>query len=329
MDALTPLGWTDALAADFAALRQEDLEPARVVVDHGRFYRLRTPSGEIRAIAAGRLQHDAPSAADLPTVGDWVAVAMKREDLAVIRHVLPRRTKFARRSPSGHEQVVAANVDTVFLMMGLDADFNPRRLERYMAVALSSGARPVILLNKADLCPDVAARRATAESIASGSTIVTISLNDPSGHHPIGAMLEPARTVALLGSSGVGKSTLLNRLMGEERQRTNEVRAYDHRGKHTTTGAELFQLPGGALVIDTPGMRELQIWDAELTSFEDIEALSGGCRFRDCRHQSEPDCAVRAALDSGALAADRYQNFSKLQDELAGSRGRGKHKPKL
>src|SRR4051812_22959953 len=266
MDGLEALGYSPAWAEALTALGAPELAPGRVVLEHGRFLRLGTAAGELLAVPAGRMRHEATSAAALPTVGDWVAFAHKPgEKLATIRHVLPRHSRFSRRSAGTRsvEQVVAANVDTVLLMMGLDSDFNLRRLERYLAVALSSGAAPAIVLNKADLCADLPARRAEVEALAQAVPVVVTRLDAPEGHAAVSAFFAPARTVALLGSSGVGKSTLLNRLLGEELQRTGAVRAGDGRGKHTTTGAQLFRLPGGALVIDTPGMRELQLWDAD------------------------------------------------------------------
>jgi len=298
------------------------------VLEHGRFLRVATGARELLAVPAGRMRHHADNAAALPTVGDWVAFQHKPgEELASIRHVLPRRSRFSRRSAGTRavEQVVAANVDTVLLMMGLDSDFNLRRLERYLAVAFSSGAAPVIVLNKADVCAELPIRRAEVAALAPAVPLVITRLDQPHGHAAVESLLAPARTLALLGSSGVGKSTLLNRLLGEDLQRTGAVRAGDGRGKHTTTGAQLFRLPGGALVIDTPGMRELQLWDADAgvtDAFEDVEALAAACRFRDCRHREEPGCAVRAALAAGELPPERYASFTKLRGELADGRGR-------
>jgi len=328
MDSLDRLGWTPALAASFAALGAGDLRPARVVLEHGRFYRVATGTEELRAVATGRLRHEAANAAAMPTVGDWVAVKVGGDDLASIRHVLPRHSKFSRRGAGARaaEQVVAANVDTVFLMMGLDRDFNPRRLERYLAVAAGSGAAPVVLLNKADVVSEEEREeraRATA-SIGHGVPVLAISVRAGQGLEALEPYLAPGRTGALLGSSGVGKSTLLNHLMGTDLQRTGVVGVQDGRGKHTTSHAQLFALPTGALIIDTPGLRELQLWEPETSvegAFADVQALAAQCRFSDCRHEEEPGCAVQAALTDGRLPAERLASLRKLRGEL-GRKGR-------
>jgi ribosome biogenesis GTPase len=344
---LAAYGWTPAWAEAFAALPGAGLSPARVILEHGRFLRLHDGERESLGVATGRLRHEAGSGAELPTVGDWVAVAAaeggmgsgeggkgKAEKLASIHHVLPRKSCFSRRRAGlrAVEQVVAANVDTVFLLMGLDADFNPRRLERYLAVAFASGAQPVVVMNKADLVADaqLEAQRALVAAVAGAAPVIATNLRDPAGHQAVVERLVPGQTVALLGSSGVGKSTLLNRLAGADLQRTADVRESDGRGRHTTTYAQLFPLPGGALAIDTPGMRELQLWDADQglgTAFSDIEEVAAHCRFRDCHHADEPGCAVRAALAAGSLSSDRYDSFKKLQAELEQSRdARGRRK---
>jgi ribosome biogenesis GTPase len=266
----------------------------------------------------------------MPTVGDWVAVRLDGDDLASIRHVLPRHSKFSRRGAGARaqEQVVAANIDTVFLMMGLDRDFNPRRLERYLSVAAGSGATPVVLLNKADVvtAEEREERAQATAAMGHGVPVLAISVRAGLGLEALGRYLAPARTAALLGSSGVGKSTLLNHLMGTDLQRIGAVGAQDGRGKHTTSHAQLFALPGGALIIDTPGLRELQLWEPETSvegAFGDVQALAGSCRFSDCRHEEEPGCAVQAALAAGKLSAERLASFRKLRGEL---RTRGRHR---
>jgi ribosome biogenesis GTPase len=321
MNELDCLGWTPALAASFAALGAGELRPARVVLEHGRFYQVSTGAEELRAVATGRLRHESANAAAMPTVGDWVAVRDNGKELASIRHVLPRHSKFSRRGAGARaaEQVVAANIDTVFLMMGLDRDFNPRRLERYLSVAAGSGATPVVLLNKADMVsPAELAERMTAIA-GHGVPVLAISVRAGQGLEALERHLAPGRTGALLGSSGVGKSTLLNVLMGSSLQRTGAVGTQDGRGRHTTSQAQLFSLPGGALIIDTPGLRELQLWEPETSlegAFAEVQALAAQCRFRDCRHEAEPDCAVLAALAEGKVDAERLASFRKLQGEL-------------
>ena len=240
-------------------------------------------------------------------------------DTAVIHLVLPRKSLFVRKAAgtSKTEQVVAANIDTVFLCMSLNNDFNLRRLERYLAVAWESGAEPVVVLTKADLCADLPQKQREVETIAMGVDILTTSAMESDGYRQIMPYITQGRTVAFVGSSGVGKSTLINRLLGEERLATDGLRN-DDKGHHTTTHRELLFLPNGAMVIDTPGMRELGMWDAASgfeQTFGDIEELAARCRFRNCSHSSEPGCAVRAALESGHLDTGRWQSYQKLKNE--------------
>jgi len=319
---LEGLGWRSFFAVAWAAEPREGLVPARVVAAHNRLLRLQTASGEQSAGISGRLRHQARGSFGLPAVGDWVAALMPTEGhRATVHAVLPRRTAFVRRAAGDVTvvQVLAANVDTVFLVMGLDRDFNLRRLERALVLAWESGAEPVVLLNKADVCDDVPARVAEAQSSAVGVPVLVLAAKEGQGLDALAPWLSRGRTVALLGSSGVGKSTIVNRLLGEERQRTREVRENDQRGRHTTTHRELVTLPGGGLLLDTPGLREIQLWASDeslAAAFEDVESLGAGCRFRDCAHQAEPGCAVRAAVSAGSLSEARLLSYQKLRAEL-------------
>jgi ribosome biogenesis GTPase / thiamine phosphate phosphatase len=336
---LFALGWDDSFVRAFAPFSAAGLVPARVSIQHKHAFELLSAHGASEAECTGRLLHLTASPGDLPAVGDWVAVRFRAgespsdaaaDPRADIHAVLPRRTKFSRRA-SGDvdaEQVVAANVDTVLLVTALDQNFNLRRIERYLAVAWESGAQPVIVLNKADLHPDAAAARAEVAAIAGGAPVVALSaLAADSVQGPstaplaLAPWLVPGRTLALLGSSGVGKSTLINRLVGEERQRTMAISDAVGKGRHVTTHRELIVTPSGALVIDTPGMRELQLWEVDRAAmgatFADIGALAARCRFRDCTHRAEPGCAIQMALEEGSLAPGRWQSFQKLQREQA------------
>lgn len=269
------------------------------------------------AEVSGRLRHGAKGAADFPAVGDFVWLeGGAAQGNAVIQGILPRRSVFVRRAAGSGcaEQVVAANIDTVFICMALNGDFNLRRLERYLAVAWDSGAVPVVVLTKADLCGDMARRLGEVRKAAAGAEVLTVSAVEPDGWRALLPYIGRGRTVALAGSSGVGKSTLINRLLGEERLVTGGLRS-DDRGRHTTTRRELFLLETGGMVIDTPGMRELGLWAVDSgveQSFADIEALAAQCRFRNCSHTGEPGCAVRAALASGELSGERLQSYQKL-----------------
>ncbi len=315
------LGWTPRLQDAFSSLQDPTLEPARIAREDRDRYLVLAAGGERSAVLAGRLRHEAQAATDLPAVGDWVAVRAAPDGDAVIVAVLPRATAFVRARPgeTTDAQVVAANVDTVFVVAGLDGDFNVRRLERYLAAAWDSGAAPVVILNKADVADDLDARRAEVEAVAMGVPVVAISARERAGLEALAPWLVPGATVALLGSSGVGKSTIVNALLGEERQATQEVRQDDSRGRHTTASRELVPLPGGALLLDTPGMRVLTPWAGEEGldgAFADVVALAAGCRFRDCGHADEPGCAVLAAVAGGALDPARLESWRKLQREL-------------
>jgi len=323
LPALNELGWDADWAATLEQLEPDNLIPARVAAQHRGAYVLWTSDGELRARAAGRLFYEHEVGAPVPAVGDWVGV---RE--TTITTILPRRGAFVRKRAGlgSDEQVLAANVDTAFLLAGLDDDFSLRRLERYVATAWESGAEPVIVLTKSDLCDDVADALLQVESVAIGVPVYPISNVTGVGIDELETRLRPGRTAVLLGSSGVGKSTLLNRLAGSELMRTSEIAA-DGTGRHTTTHRELVRLPGGALVIDTPGLRELQFWEGDLNAaFEDIETLAADCRFRDCAHAREPGCAVLAAVDDGTLSLDRLRSWRKLQRELEAIAARTDHR---
>jgi ribosome biogenesis GTPase len=319
---LQDLGFSPALADAFSPFAAEGLAPGRVVAGHTRLFRVRTEADEVLAGLAGSLRHRARGPGDRPAVGDWVALGpADGRHRAVIHGILPRRTAFVRRAAGDRTvaQVLAANVDTVFLVMGLDGDFNLRRLERALVLAWESGAEPVLLLNKKDLCPDFEARRLEAERVAPGVPVRVVAAKPGEGLEGLSEWLGRGRTVALLGSSGVGKSTLVNRLLGREKQKTREVRASDQRGRHTTSHRELVPLPGGALLLDTPGLREIQLWSDGTgleATFGDLAALGASCRFRDCGHDREPGCAVRAAVEAGGLERRRLESYLKLHAEL-------------
>lgn len=322
MDPLLQYGWNETFAAAFAEHAGEGRIPGRVVLEHTHIYRVGTAEGELLARVSGRLRHRAASRPDFPAVGDWVVVEPVAASDARIHAVLPRFSRFSRRAAGDatEEQLVAANIDVVFLVGGLDGDFNPRRIERYLVVASESGARPVIVLNKADLVPDPARHVAEVESIAPGVAVHAVSAREANSMDVLRQYVAFGRTAALLGSSGVGKSTIVNRLVGYDLLRTQDVRITDSRGRHTSTARQMVLLEGGGILIDTPGMRELQLWDSGEAfgdAFADIEALAASCRFRDCRHLQEPGCAVRAAVASGELSTIRLESFHKLDAERA------------
>jgi ribosome biogenesis GTPase len=320
---LEDLGWSPHFAGAFEEYRAKRWAPARVSLEHTHIYRVLTPEGERLARVSGRLRHQASRRSEFPAVGDWVAVEEGGGGDLRIHAVLPRRTKFSRRAAGDvtQEQIVAANVDIVFLVSGLDHDFNPRRIERYLLTAWDSGASPVVVLNKADLVDDVTPFVEQVRPLAAGVPVVAVTARVPESLGELRRFLGRGRTGALLGSSGVGKSSLVNALIREERQRTREVRESDSRGRHTSTARELLLLPEeSGILIDTPGMRELQLWDAAASmgsAFGDIEEIATGCRFRDCRHSGEPGCAIALAVEEGRLSEIRLESFQKLQSEQA------------
>jgi ribosome biogenesis GTPase len=321
---LEELGWDSFFQENFRLLQIPDCIPARVVSEQRHSYRMHSQYGELTAKISGKLRYQASTSDQYPAVGDWVAVKQNTdESRGIIHAILPRKSKFSRQAAGSktEEQVVAANVDTVFIVSGLDGgrNLNLRRIERYLTLAWESGATPVIILNKVDLCNNVEERIHDTESVALGVPVHAISATRHLGLEALLTYMGRGITAALLGPSGVGKSAIINALYGSERQQVGEVRESDKRGRHTTTSRELIILPGGGLIIDTPGMREIQVWGNEGNlndTFGDIEQIAEKCRFKNCTHLTEPGCAVQAAIQRGELDDARFQNYQKLQREM-------------
>jgi len=321
---LTRLGWSPFFDAQ-AHSDGMPLRYARIVEEQRGVYRI---AGDVEGWAevGGRFRHEATTAADFPAVGDWVGIRVQGSDVQgsgfVIDRLLSRRSVLSRAAAGERveQQVLAANVDTVFLVSALTQELNVRRIERYLTMVWDAGAVPVVLLNKADLTPDAAAEAEAIRARLPLIDVVTVSALQDAGVDALAPYLRPAQTIALLGSSGVGKSTLVNRLLGRDALRVGAARESDGKGRHTTTSRQLVELPGGALLIDTPGMRELQLWSdgsAVDGAFDDVAALAAECRFADCAHGGEPGCAVQAAIGAGSLEADRLANYQRLARETA------------
>jgi ribosome biogenesis GTPase len=320
---LAGLGWNANLIQAFAVHAQKGLVPGRVSLEHNHVYRVLTADGEWLAETAGRVKYEATDRRQLPAVGDWVAVRPdERHGRRLIRAILPRGRSFSRKSAGRRtqEQVLAANVDTAFLVVGLDAPPKPRSLERYLVLARQSGANAVIVLNKTDTCNTVETARRRALALAGSTPVETVSARTGEGLDRLREWLRFGQTIVLLGQSGAGKSTLVNSLLGEEHLATGVVRAWDARGRHTSVHRQLLLVPSGGVLIDTPGLRELGLWDADdavADTFADVAALAADCRFRDCRHDQEPGCAVRLAVEQGTFDASRLDGYLRLARERA------------
>ncbi len=316
---LNNFGFDNKFAAE--ALLHPELYAGRVISQFKGLYRVITESGDLMAEVSGKLRFDAKTSSDFPAVGDFVMLDRDTNEIgnAIIHHLLSRKSAFVRKASgtANEEQIVAANIDTVFICMSLNNDFNLRRLERYLSIAWNSGAAPVVVLTKSDLCSDIDSRLCEVSSIAAGCEVLVTSAMHEDGFSQIAQHINSGKTVALIGSSGVGKSTLINRLVGEDRLETKGLRS-DDRGRHTTTRRELILLEKGGMVIDTPGMRELGMWDVAEgldKSFSDVEALLESCRFHDCGHTNEPGCAIRAAIENGELSTERWASYQRLKQE--------------
>ncbi|WP_423410755.1 ribosome small subunit-dependent GTPase A [Heyndrickxia sp. MSNUG] len=320
---LEQFGLTEEIKSHFEEFKIKGYELGRIALEHKHLYRVWLDEGEYLCTLAGRLTYDAVNREDLPAVGDWVVIKTSPgEKKGAIHGILPRKSKFSRKAAGmvTEEQIVAANIDTVFIVNSLNDDLNLRRIERYLLLAWESGANPVIILSKADLTAELDDKIQLVAAVALGVPVIAVSVLENTGTEELKEFLSPGKTVALIGSSGVGKSSLVNFLTGFQKQVVQEIRVNDDKGKHTTTHREMIQLPGGAVLIDTPGMREVQLWQSDegiSESFADIEEFSSSCRFRDCSHNNEPGCAIRAAINEGVLDENRFSSYKKLQKELA------------
>lgn len=322
VDLIEQYGWSEVWATAFAPHAHAGHTPGRVILQHRNGYLVVTDAGELQAKASGRLRHEAQETGP-PAVGDWVALSPNAQDgAATIHAVLPRRTAFVRRAADSarRTQILAANIDVAFVVTSMNADLNPRRIQRFLAAAMDSGARPVLVLTKSDLSADPQAEAAQVAALETQTLVLTVSAREGVGLEALRLQVKPGETCVLIGSSGVGKSTLVNAFLNEDRMATQAIRASDEQGRHTTSHRQLLPLPGGGLIIDTPGIREVGLIDAEEgveAVFDDIEHLMQECRFTNCGHVSEPGCAVQAALADGTLEGPRWAHFQKLKSELA------------
>lgn len=305
-----------------------DLAPARVTAVHREMYQVISEFGETNARLAGAMFHKVQQSGDFPAVGDFVLIKFNPQGDSVISKVLDRKSKFSRPDYSGHaagyaktilEQVVAANFDYVFILASLNHDLNVNRIQRYLSAAWQSGATPVVVLTKADLMTDFSQPLKAVQQAAVGADVAAVSAVSGAGLADLSEYLQPTKTIVFLGSSGVGKSSLVNALAGKDIMAVNTIREDDSKGRHTTTHRQLIRLPGGAMIIDTPGMRELGMWDSSAgvgEAFADVEAFLGGCKFSDCKHENEPGCAVTEAIANGKLSAQQWQSYLGLKKEV-------------
>lgn len=338
---LIDLGWDNNFENNFIEFKNDGYVPARVVTQHRNNYFLVYENGTIGAKLSGRISYSASKKNQLPVVGDWVAMKITDDEMqAIIYGVLPRKTSFVRKLPisggrkirngviSGgvtEEQVIASNVDIAFIVIGLDDNFNIQRIERYITLAHNSGARPVIILNKSDCCDCLDDYLGKVQNVAFGISIHSVSAMKKIGMDAFHQYLQPGRTVVFLGSSGVGKSTITNYLLGKAQQKTSETSSSTGKGRHTTTSSQLVVHESGCMIIDTPGLRELQLWcneEALEESFDDVTSIIHSCKYRDCKHNTEPGCAVKQALADGILNPERLDSYNKLLGELQRLNGR-------
>lgn len=326
---LKSIGWNKAFSDHFKKYKSDGLIPARIISEQKKSYLLYSKDGELKSGARGILWHRTGLKKDTPVVGDWVAVKLLSEkNTANIIHILPRKSSFSRKASGGRkrysggkniEQVIVANIDIGIITIGLDRDFNLRRIERYLALVQGSGATPLIILNKADLCTNTKKIKKEVNRIATKIAVLTMIAIKKNEVEILYNYIKKGKTAALLGSSGVGKSTIINQLLGYERQKVKEISGFAKKGQHTTSRRELILLPNGGLMIDNPGMREVQLWADEddlIDIFSDIEALAQNCRFRDCQHHAEPGCAVKESIDKGVIDENRLSNYKKMKSEV-------------